>query len=406
MAEADAPRFRWLPTGREGLAAMLAAIERARHSVALEVYILQASEIGERFRAALRSAAARGVRVRVLVDAFGSLELPADYLQPVKEAGGDCRWFNPLELRRLPYRDHRKVLVVDEEVAYVTGFNIGRDYDGDGVEHGWRDVGVEVRGAFVSVLSQAFHGMFGAASFRHRRLSRFRRHLVPQRLTLEDGDLFLLSPGRGRNPARDALVEDIRRSRRVRLTTAYLLPPRVLRRAMMAAARGGAQVQLVVPGRSDVILAQFAARGQYARLLRAGVEIYEYQPAVLHAKRYLLDDVVYVGSANLDLRSLNINYEVLIRLRDRAFAAAGHAQFEEDLAHSQRIAPETWRRRPWWRRVAEWVAGLVLGRLDLRLAMRQLNRIRARARDRTGTRVGMSGGRWRSVRSRALRVRR
>lgn len=388
----DSTRVAWLRSGREGLAAMLGAIEGARVSVGLEMYILEDCPIGNRFREALVAAARRGVRVRVLVDAFGSLELPANYLQPVNEAGGDCRWFNPFELGRITYRDHRKLLVVDDAVAFAMGFNIGTHYDGDGVADGWLDLGVVIQGGLVPHLVQAFHGMFGAASFRHRRLTRFRRQLAPQRLRTPDGDLFLLSPGRGRNPAREALVADVERARRVSLTTAYFLPPRRLRQALARAARGGARVRLLVPGRSDVRLAQLAARGQYSTLLRAGVEIYEYQPQVLHAKRYLLDDVVYVGSANLDLRSLNINYEMLVRREDPSLAAEGHAQFDADLAHSRRITREDWRRRPWWNRVAERIAGFFLVRVDARFAMRQLEYLRE------GTQVLRRPRRWRNPR--------
>jgi cardiolipin synthase len=376
MTPPHASQLTWLRTGREGLSAMLEAIHHARVSVGLEIYILQDCEIGARFREALRAAAARGVRVRVLIDAFGSIELPADYLNLVSQAGGDCRWFNPLELGRLPYRDHRKMLVIDDEVALVGGFNIGTDYDGDGVTHGWRDLGVVARGAWVMPLVQAFHGMFGAASFRHARLSRFRRHLVPQKVTTALGDLFLLSPGLGRNPARESLVQDMSEARRVRLTTAYFFPPGRLRRALGSVVRRGGTVQVLLPGRSDVKFAQMAARGHYARLLKAGVEIHEYQSSVLHAKRYLLDDVVYVGSANLDLRSLNINYEILLRTVDAGLAAEGHAQFEEDLRHSLRITTGAWKLRPWWNRLAERLASVVLGRFDLRLAMRQLYRLR------------------------------
>ncbi len=372
----EVPRIQWLRNGKEGLAAMLAAIETAQQSVALEIYILEDSEIGARFRSALEAAARRGVRVRVLVDTFGSLELRGDYLEPVNAAGGDCRWFNPSELGRFTYRDHRKLLIIDDALAFITGFNIGTAYDGDGVTTGWRDLGVVVHGGFVAPLAQAFHGMFGAASFRHGRLARFRRHLVPQRIAIDEGDLFLLSPGRGRNPARESLVADIGQARCVRLTTAYFLPPRRLRVALCQAARKGVRVQLLFPGKSDVRLAQMAARGQYGRLLRAGVEIYEYQPAVLHAKRYLLDDVVYVGSANLDLRSLNINYELLLRVVDPRLAAEGHASFEEDLGRSARIQPEEWRRRSWWDRLSERLAGFLLVQMDARFAMRQLSRLR------------------------------
>lgn len=369
-------RMTWLHTGREGLAAMLAAIQGARDSVSLEIYIFEDSPIGRRFRAALADAARRGVRVRLLVDTFGSFELKSDYFRMVVEAGADCRWFNPRELGRFTYRDHRKLLLVDGEVAFVTGFNIGAHYDGDGVTTGWRDLGVEVRGALVPVLLEAFNGMFGAASFKHGRLARFRRHLVPQRRDVDGATLFLLSPGRERNPAREALAADILKSRCVRLTSAYFLPPRRLRVALTRAARQGAQVQVLLPGRSDVRFAQLAARGQYARLLRSGIEVYEYQPAVLHAKRYLLDDVVYVGSANLDLRSLNINYELLLRVEDPALAAEGHACFRDDLTRSRRILLTDWRQRSWWNRLCERLASFILVGLDARFALRQLYRLR------------------------------
>jgi cardiolipin synthase len=370
-------RFVWLRTGQEALAAMLSAVDQARQSVALEMYIYQDSPIGARFRAALVAAAHRGVRVRVLIDAFGSLELRHDYMEPVVAAGGDCRWFNPLGLRRLPHRDHRKLLIVDDEVAFIGGLNIATVYDGDGVTHGWHDLGMRIRGGeLVLELSKAFHEMFGAASFRHRRLARFRRILHPQRVTTADGDLFLLSPGRGRNPARDALEEEIRCSRQVLLTTPYLLMPRQLRRALEVAAKGGAEVKLLLPGKSDVWLAQLAARGQYARLLASGVRIYEYQPVVLHVKRYLLDDVVYVGSANLDLRSLNINYELLVRIHDRALAAEGRADFEAELERSRQVTREQWRVRSWWNRIAERFAGALLVRVDLRFAMWRVSRLR------------------------------
>lgn len=355
---------------------MLASIEGARKSVDLEIYIFEDGELGRRFVAALAAAARRGVRVRVLVDTFGSFELPNDYFQPLVEAGAEFRWFNPPELRRFTYRDHRKLLVVDRELAFVTGYNIGASYDGDGVVEGWRDLGVSVQGEFVPHLAEAFAGMFGAAGFRHGVLARFRRHLVPQEVRVQSGTLFLLSPGRERNPARESLAADVGRAGRIRLTTAYFLPPRRLRIALVKASRAGAKVQLILPGKSDVKLAQLAARGQYRRFLRAGCEIYEYQPAVLHAKRYLLDEVVYVGSANLDLRSLNINYELLLRVEDPGLAAEGHAAFDRDLEHSRRIVWSDWRQRPWWNKVAERLASFFLVRWDARFAMRQLHRLR------------------------------
>lgn len=178
-----------------------------------------------------------------------------------------------------------------------------------------------LRGAWVAPLAQAFHGMFGAASFRHRRLARFRRHMVPQRIRVEDADLFLLSPGRGRNPARESLVADVRRARCVRLTTAYFRRRGVCGLALARAARSGCGCNCWFPGRVGRAAGAACGAGSVRALASRRVEIHEYQPAVLHTKRYLLDDVVYVGSANLDLRSLNINYDLLLRIEDAGLAA-------------------------------------------------------------------------------------
>ncbi|HLE04831.1 MAG TPA: phospholipase D-like domain-containing protein, partial [Anaerolineales bacterium] len=138
--------FRWLRTGEDALASMLAAIESAEQSVRLEMYIYTASPVGEQFRDTLVRAQKRGVRVRVLIDALGSIKLLASFWEPLIAAGGEFSWFNPLQLKRLLYRDHRKILVCDERLAFVGGYNIAPEYQGDGVAKGWRDLGLEVSG--------------------------------------------------------------------------------------------------------------------------------------------------------------------------------------------------------------------------------------------------------------------
>jgi len=134
--------FQWLSTVDESMAAMLAGIQGATQSIRLEMYIYTASPIGERFREALVQAAARGVQVRVLLDSWGSVTLSDKFWDSLRQAGGQARWFNPLRVGCYGIRDHRKLVVCDESLAFVGGFNIASEYEGDGVNHGWYDLGL------------------------------------------------------------------------------------------------------------------------------------------------------------------------------------------------------------------------------------------------------------------------
>ena len=369
--------FRWLRTGDDALASMLAAIESAEKSVRLEMYIYTASPVGEQFRDTLVRAQQRGVRVRVLIDALGSLKLSASFWEPLIAAGGECSSFNPLRLERLLYRDHRKILVCDEHLAFVGGYNIAPEYQGDGVTKGWRDLGLKVSGPLAQHLAACFDAQFASADFQHRRLSYLRKSALRVGFTTLDGELFLSGPGRGLSPMHRALLSDLTQAKEIRIISAYFLPTRRFRRALMRRAREGAPVQLILAGRSDVLLSKLAGQHLYRSLLRSGVEIYEYQPQILHSKLFILDDIVYVGSANLDTRSLHINYELLIRLTKTQLADEARAIFAEDLKHSRRIHPAAWQAsRTFWRKLKERWAYFILARVDPYLARRQWRALR------------------------------
>jgi len=166
--------YRWLRHGRAAVDAMLEAIGQAQRSVRLETFIFHAGEVGDSFRDALLAAQKRGVRVRVMCDALGSIKLLTSYWDDLVAAGGEFRWFNPLHPNRLIYRDHRKILVIDEEVAFIGGFNIGTEYCGDGVTCGWRDVGLRIEGTLARELADTFNDLFARADCRHRRFQRMR----------------------------------------------------------------------------------------------------------------------------------------------------------------------------------------------------------------------------------------
>ena len=372
LVEPIAADWTWFCSGREVFAAMLASIEAARESVRLETYIYAGDSLGERFREALVRARQRGVRVRVLIDAFGSISLPGTFWEPLRAAGGEVRLFNPLALDRWGIRNHRKLLVCDERVAFVGGFNITADYDGDGVTRGWCDLGLRLHGPLPGQLAVSFEQMFARADFQHKRFIRLRKSTA-QKLVLTPHEQLLLSgPGRGRNPIKRALHRDLTRATKVQIMAAYFLPTWRIRWHLTRIARRGGTMQLILPGKSDVLISQLAGQSLYRRFLKAGVQIHEYQPQILHAKLIIADDIVYVGSANLDPRSLDINYELMIRFEHPAMATQARAIFAGSLAHCRRITPEEWQQsRTLWRRFKQRWAYWLLVRIDPYLARRQ-----------------------------------
>jgi cardiolipin synthase A/B len=372
LAEPVAADWTWFRSGREVFPAMLAAIEGARASVCLETYIFAADSLGEQFREALVRTRQRGVRVRVLIDALGSISLPGTFWEPLLAAGGEVRLFNPLALDRLGIRNHRKLLVCDERVAFVGGFNIASDYNGDGVTHGWCDLGLRVGQALAAQLAATFEEMYARADFRHKRFIRLRRSTARRTLLTASEQILLSGPGRGRSPLKRALRLDLAQAVNVQIMVAYFLPTWRIRRDLTRIARRGGTVQIILPGKCDVLVSQLAGQSLYRRFLRARVQIHEYQPQVLHAKLIIADDVVYVGSANLDPRSLDINYELMIRFAHRDMAAQARAMFAGSLAHCRLITRKEWgQSRSIWRRLKQRWAYWLLVRIDPYLARRQ-----------------------------------
>ena len=372
MASPSKLSWKWLRNGDEVFSAILEAVESARKSISLESYIYSPSPIGERVRDALVTAATRGVRVRVLVDAIGSLNLPNDFWSPLRAAGGEARFFNPLALRRFEIRDHRKLLVCDSEVGFVGGFNFAPEYEGDGVSRGWRDLGLRVEGEVVRDLAASYDDMFALADFRHKFFPRLRRGSGKRAISRPEVRLLLSGPGRGRNPIQRALRDDLQRARNAQFIVPYFLPPRGFRRAVGKLVRRGGQAELILPGKTDVALSQLAGRSLYRRLLKARVEIFEYQPQILHAKLFVVDDVVYVGSANLDPRSLGINYELMLRLENPRMAGEAREIFADVLRQSAPVRLAEWRKsRSWWMRLKQRWAHFFLTRIDPYVARRQ-----------------------------------
>jgi cardiolipin synthase len=372
MASSRIAAWKWLRNGDDAFTAMLAAIEAADKSVRLETYIYSDDEVGRRFRDALLRARQRGVMVKVLVDGIGSHSLPDDFWTSLRDIGGEPRVFNPIAFKRFGIRNHRKLLVCDERVAFIGGFNLSKEYAGDGVTQGWRDLGLRFEGDLVKDLTVSFDEMFALAEFRHKRMIRFRQ--TKQKRTIGSGaeQLLLGGPGRGWNPIRRALHKDLKHARRAQIIEAYFLPTWRIRRSLARIARTGGSVQLLLAGKSDVALSQLAAHSLYRRLLKVGTQIHEYQPQILHAKLLIFDEAIYVGSANLDPRSLSINYELMVRIELPQMVAEAREIFSDVLRHSQPVELAAWKRsRSIWTRFKERCAYFFLARVDPHVARQQ-----------------------------------
>jgi cardiolipin synthase len=372
MASSRVTTWKWLRNGDEAFPAMLAAIAAAQQTIRLETYIFSSDDLGQKFRAALLSARQRGVMVKVLVDGIGSHSLPDDFWTPLREVGGEARVFNPIALKRFGIRNHRKLLVCDERVGFIGGFNISQEYEGDGRTRGWLDLGLQFEGELTRDLAGSFDELFALADFRHKRLVRLWQAKQRRAVVFGAEQLLLGGPGRGWNPIRRALNKDLAHARRAQIIEAYFLPTWRIRRGLMRIARRGGEVKLILAGKSDIALSQLAGRSLYRRLLKSGTQIYEYQPQVLHAKLIILDDAVYVGSANLDPRSLSINYELMIRFTNSQMAAEAREIFGTALGQSGAIDLASWKRsRSVWTRLKERWAHFILARVDPHVARRQ-----------------------------------
>lgn len=354
-------RFEVLVDGPLFFSRMLETVARARAYVFLELYLVQSGEVANRFIEALTAAAARGVRVHVLLDDFGALGLGASDRQRLVAAGIELAFYNRLHWRkRLAnlLRNHRKLLVVDGETAFVGGAGITDEFDsstrpGDD----WRDTMVEIRGPVVADWHELFLTTWRRSGLDPIPLA---PPAPPAAANGQRGRVVASSRLRGQNITRSVAGRIRSAERRVWIATAYFVPPRKLRRALKRAAHRGVDVRLLVPGsHTDHPSIRYAGRRLYTLLLRQRVRILEYQPRFLHAKVVLVDDWASLGSSNLDRWNLMWNLEANQEVADAGFAQSVAAMLETDFANAQEIRADAWSRRGWRARLLEAISGVI-----------------------------------------------
>ncbi|GAB2469985.1 phospholipase D-like domain-containing protein [Xylanimonas ulmi] len=336
--------------GDDLYAAMLDAIAAAQRHVMFETYIWKGDDVGRRFRDALETAAARGVEVYVVYDAFANLVVPRSFFHldprihvlrfPWVRAG---LLVSPL---RASGRDHRKLLVVDDEIGFVGGYNIGSLY----ARH-WRDTHVRLSGPAVWELRNAFVDFW----------NRWRTPSLPVLRDVGSTD-WLPQLRAARNspsdlvfPIRNVYLDAIgRATSHVQITQAYFIPDREILGALLDAAARGVDVRVLVPERSNHVVADWLARGHYSTLLRGGVRIFLYTDAMIHAKTATVDGRwSTVGTANIDRLSLTGNYEINLEIVDAEVAATLERVFAMDLTNARELTRDEWEARPRLNKVGE-----------------------------------------------------
>ena len=345
---------------------MLQAIEAASTYVLLEMYLVESGIIAGRFVEALGRAARRGVRVCVVFDGFGSMGLGAGYRRTLTEAKVELRTFNPVSLRtRLQnfLRDHRKLLLVDGQVAFTGGVGLTDEFAIPGRRgQPWRDLVVEITGPVVADWQRAFDRTW------RRSGAPLGIADPPASAPFPDGATgrVALSEARERSMLANGVVRRLESARsRAWIMSAYFVPSRRFRKALRRAARRGVDVRLLVPGPlTDHPWVRHGARRFYGKMLRNNVRIFEYQPRMLHAKLILCDDWVSIGSSNLDRWSFKWNLEANQEVDSAAFAAVAAGVFEGDCAQSEMLSRRNWPRRAWVGRLQERIAGVLERMLD------------------------------------------
>lgn len=328
---------------------LLEDIAAAQQLIHIEYYIYQPDQSGTALRDALIDAAQRGIKVRLLVDAVGSAKASQQFFQPLVDAGGEVARFHPMRFdgifrfwKRpwLNLRTHRKIVVIDNHIAYVGGINITDEQDERLNPLAYRDLHLRMEGNAVLELQQVFaEDWIYARPGQHAWIDA----MADQPATAANGKIAMQIIASGPDSDWEAIhrahVSAIHAARkRVWLTTPYFVPGEAGRMALTSAALGGLDVRLLVPKMSDNRLVTYAARSYYAELLRAGVKIYEYGPRLLHSKTLLIDDdLALIGTANFDHRSFRLNFEVQALIQDREVAGQLEKQLENEFAHTPQV---------------------------------------------------------------------
>jgi cardiolipin synthase len=350
-----------IPNGNNFYEAELQSIQNARSTINIEAYIFQRGDMSRRFLAALTQRAKAGVQVRMVVDAMGSFSTPKRYFKELRQAGGKMQFYHPLRWNtwmRSNNRTHRELLIVDAEEAFVGGAGIADHwyYDKPPKHPRWRDEMFRVHGEAVRSVQGVFLENWLEAS---GELIAGEQFFGPEP---EAGKTTVLvmpsSPSQGGSTPARVLFQTLLASAHhsIQITTPYFLPDKSMTRQLGDARKRGVTVRILVPGgKSDHVMTRSSSRRTYGPLLLAGVEIFEYQPSMVHAKIMVIDSLwSVIGTTNMDNRSFGLNDEVNLAAVDPQLAANLEQQFQQDISKAEPATYAKWKERPAWERFVEW----------------------------------------------------
>jgi len=367
-AHADAPlvagnRIEILFNGDEIFPALLKAIHGAKASITYAQFLYKGGPIAHELAQALAERCRAQVQVKILIDAFGGDDMPADIPALWQKSGCEFRWFRPFRLSQLitpwellnyDYRNHRRILVIDGKIGFTGGHGVSPAWTGDGRQRGhWRDTDARIEGPVVRQLQAAFVESWRETTGDLLGGDLYFPELEPQGNV--HAQIVKSSPFSGGYETYLSLLLSITSAKKsIHITNPYVLPDERLEQALAQVAARGVHVIVLTPGRIDWKLVHRASRRGLGALLRHGIQVYEYQPALLHAKTMVVDGVwAIIGTTNLDNRSFALNEEINLAVRDAGIAGQLERAFEEDLKHSRKLTYEEWKSRPWSEKILE-----------------------------------------------------
>ena len=361
------------------LAALVDMLEAAEKSLKLFFYMFEDDRTGRKILDILIAACGRGLKVEMMVDSFGSNGTPRKFFDPLVEAGGKFKVFSPHFSTSYFVRNHQKMIIADDSCALIGGFNIADDYfnvpeqneDSGTTNDSWEDLGLEIAGPEVNNLTNYYRRLSDWV-YRDNGNMRSLRKMV-RHWDAGDGQFRWLLGGPSNRLSRwaAAIKKDLEKGCKLDLVAAYFSPGQGLLRRIAGLSKRGGQSRIIVPGKTDNAATIGASRLLYGYLLKRHARIYEYQPKRLHTKLVIVDDAIYIGSANFDLRSLFINVEMMLRIEDQVFA--DHARSVIDILQEQAesITPELHRsRRSFLNRLRWTISYFVVNTLDYSVTRR------------------------------------
>ena len=356
-------KIKLLINGEEKFPEVMEALRSAKHHIHIEYYIYEQDEIGEQIEEVLIQKAKEGVEVRFIYDDFGSPHIKKRNAERMKKAGVEIYPFQKVHFyllaNRLNYRNHRKIIVIDGQTAFTGGINVCDKYiNNKPGKLFWRDTHVRIDGPGVFYLQYLFLTDWNFCS--GKKLQPDKLHFLPTNEHKEDSFLQIAAsgPDSEQPSVLFSLLQAIYLAKKeILITTPYFIPGDSILEALRIAALSGLSVKLLVPGEADSKLVNAASKSYYEDLLCAGVDIYRYQKGFVHAKTLVADgNLSIIGSANMDYRSFELNFEVNVLLYDKTFSEKLRKVFFKDLEDSEKINKEAWCNRPAYKQLPERIA--------------------------------------------------